>query len=159
MNLFTRNSPYYHLLKYLLFLLNHPVYTIAMFAASGLCYIWEHRTWRKWGRRVFFSRFRRSLSFDVRFCNIVIFHFEFEVGALQKEFASEMLSPYSVLYRWTGLVRNVLILCRGLMHNPREYVSHWLHVSSATSWLYVVPYKRIGFLIFELEPIKNAPRK
>ena len=25
-NLFTRNSPYYHLLKYLLFLLKHPVY-------------------------------------------------------------------------------------------------------------------------------------
>jgi len=26
MNLFIRNSPYYHLLKYLLFLLKHPVY-------------------------------------------------------------------------------------------------------------------------------------
>jgi hypothetical protein len=26
MNLFTRNGPYYHLLKYLLFLLKHPVY-------------------------------------------------------------------------------------------------------------------------------------
>ena len=26
MNLFTRNSPYYYLLKYLLFLLKHPVY-------------------------------------------------------------------------------------------------------------------------------------
>jgi len=26
MNSFTRNSPYYHLLKYLLFLLKHPVY-------------------------------------------------------------------------------------------------------------------------------------
>ena len=26
MNLFTRNSPYYHLIKYLLFLLKHPVY-------------------------------------------------------------------------------------------------------------------------------------
>jgi hypothetical protein len=26
MNLFTRSSPYYHLLKYLLFLLKHPVY-------------------------------------------------------------------------------------------------------------------------------------
>jgi len=25
MTLFTRNSPYYHLLKYLLFLLKHPV--------------------------------------------------------------------------------------------------------------------------------------
>ena len=25
MNLFTQNSPYYHLLKYLLFLLKHPV--------------------------------------------------------------------------------------------------------------------------------------
>ena len=28
MNLFTHNSPYYHLLKYLLFLLKHPVYII-----------------------------------------------------------------------------------------------------------------------------------
>ena len=27
-NLFTRNSPYYHLLKYLLFLLKHPVYKV-----------------------------------------------------------------------------------------------------------------------------------
>ena len=26
MKLFTRNSPYYHLIKYLLFLLKHPVY-------------------------------------------------------------------------------------------------------------------------------------
>ena len=26
MNLFTRNIPYFHLLKYLLFLLKHPVY-------------------------------------------------------------------------------------------------------------------------------------
>jgi hypothetical protein len=26
MKLFTRNNPYYHLLKYLLFLLKHPVY-------------------------------------------------------------------------------------------------------------------------------------
>jgi hypothetical protein len=26
MNLFTRDSPYYHLLKHLLFLLKHPVY-------------------------------------------------------------------------------------------------------------------------------------
>jgi hypothetical protein len=28
MNLFTRNSPYYHLLKHLRFLLKHPVYTV-----------------------------------------------------------------------------------------------------------------------------------
>jgi len=28
MNLFTRNSPYYHILKYLLFLLKHPVYIV-----------------------------------------------------------------------------------------------------------------------------------
>ena len=27
-NLFTRNSPYYHILKYLLFLLKHPVYNL-----------------------------------------------------------------------------------------------------------------------------------
>jgi hypothetical protein len=34
-NLFTRNSPYYHLLKYLLFLLKHPVYTnICMWASQ-----------------------------------------------------------------------------------------------------------------------------
>jgi len=31
MNLFTQNSPYYHLLKYLLFLLKHPVYTVVVF--------------------------------------------------------------------------------------------------------------------------------
>ena len=31
MNLFTRNSPYYHFLKYLLFLLKHPVYEIERF--------------------------------------------------------------------------------------------------------------------------------
>jgi len=30
MNLFTRNSPYYHLLKHLLFLLKHPVYICSM---------------------------------------------------------------------------------------------------------------------------------
>jgi len=30
MNLFTRNSPYYHFLKYLLVLLKHPVYYSAM---------------------------------------------------------------------------------------------------------------------------------
>ena len=30
MNLFTRNSPYYHLLNYLLFLLKHPVYIYLM---------------------------------------------------------------------------------------------------------------------------------
>ena len=30
MNLFTRNSPYYHLLKYLLSLLKHPVYTCVL---------------------------------------------------------------------------------------------------------------------------------
>ena len=29
MNLFTQNSPYYHLLKYLLFLLKHPVYKLS----------------------------------------------------------------------------------------------------------------------------------
>ena len=29
MNLFTRKSPYYHLLKYLLFLLKHPVYIVS----------------------------------------------------------------------------------------------------------------------------------
>jgi len=28
MNLFTQNSPYYHLLKYLLFLLKHSVYSV-----------------------------------------------------------------------------------------------------------------------------------
>jgi len=28
MNLFTRYSPYYHLLKHLLFLLKHPVYIV-----------------------------------------------------------------------------------------------------------------------------------
>jgi len=28
MNLYTQNSPYYHLLKYLFFLLKHPVYFV-----------------------------------------------------------------------------------------------------------------------------------
>ena len=32
MKLFTRNSPYYHLLKYLLFLLKHPVYVQGMYS-------------------------------------------------------------------------------------------------------------------------------
>jgi len=31
MNLFTQNSPYHHLLKYLLFLLKHPVHYNAMY--------------------------------------------------------------------------------------------------------------------------------
>jgi len=31
MNLFTRNSPYYPILKYLLFLLKHPVYNVVVF--------------------------------------------------------------------------------------------------------------------------------
>ena len=35
MNLFTRNSPYYHLLKHLLFLLKHPVYLNTVI--SSLC--------------------------------------------------------------------------------------------------------------------------
>ena len=35
MNLFTRNSPYCHFLKYLLFLLKHPVYTVHSFLASS----------------------------------------------------------------------------------------------------------------------------
>jgi len=33
-NVFTRNSPYYHLLKYLLFLLKHPVYIYRVFHGS-----------------------------------------------------------------------------------------------------------------------------
>jgi hypothetical protein len=39
MNLFTRNSPYYHLLKYLLFFLKHPVYTIYCIPAFGPPYM------------------------------------------------------------------------------------------------------------------------
>ena len=35
MNLFTRNSPYYHLLNYLLFLLKHPVY-MGLFSSESL---------------------------------------------------------------------------------------------------------------------------
>jgi len=40
MNLFTRNSPYYHLLNYLLFFLKHPVYAyepVPMAARSKAC--------------------------------------------------------------------------------------------------------------------------
>jgi len=36
MNSFTRNSPYYHLLKYLLFLLKHPVYALSSLNATGM---------------------------------------------------------------------------------------------------------------------------
>jgi len=36
MNLFTRNSPYYHLLKYLLFLLKHPVYGVVLNTVATL---------------------------------------------------------------------------------------------------------------------------
>jgi len=36
MNLFTRNSPYYHLLKYLLFLLKHPVYYNVMYVMDEI---------------------------------------------------------------------------------------------------------------------------
>jgi len=42
MNLFTQNSPYYHLLKYLQFLLKHPVYTyiflICNIGHNSYCY-------------------------------------------------------------------------------------------------------------------------
>jgi len=43
MELFTRNSPYYHLLKYLLFLLKHPVYSEFMFVASGIRHVMHMR--------------------------------------------------------------------------------------------------------------------
>jgi hypothetical protein len=36
MNLFTRNTPYYHLLKYVLFLLKHPVYTATVSSCVGV---------------------------------------------------------------------------------------------------------------------------
>jgi len=36
MKLFTRNSPYYHILKYLLFLLKHPVYIYICISYGGL---------------------------------------------------------------------------------------------------------------------------
>jgi len=39
MNLFTRNIPYYHLLKYLLFLLKHPVYFILQACVSRMHHI------------------------------------------------------------------------------------------------------------------------
>ena len=39
MNLFTRNNPYYHLLKYLLFLLKHPVYCVLMVKIKTIYYI------------------------------------------------------------------------------------------------------------------------
>jgi len=40
MNLFTRNSPYYHLLKYLLFLLKHPVYMCVYVCVCVCMYIY-----------------------------------------------------------------------------------------------------------------------
>jgi len=45
MNLFTQNSPYYHLLKYLLFLLKHPVYIHI--------YKLLHKKARRWVRLVY----------------------------------------------------------------------------------------------------------
>jgi hypothetical protein len=36
MNLFTRNIPYHHLLKHLLFLLKHPVYYECVFVNLGV---------------------------------------------------------------------------------------------------------------------------
>jgi hypothetical protein len=39
MNLFTQNSPYYHLLKYLLFFLKHPVYVLYVFDAWCVIYV------------------------------------------------------------------------------------------------------------------------
>ena len=38
-NLFTRNSPYYHLLKHLLFLLNHPVYVCVCVCVCVCVYV------------------------------------------------------------------------------------------------------------------------
>ena len=42
MNLFTRNSPYYHLLKYLLFLLKHPVYIYIIYI-----YVYTYRVFQE----------------------------------------------------------------------------------------------------------------
>ena len=39
MNLFTGNSPYYHLLKYLLSLLKHPVYIYILFHSLTQCFM------------------------------------------------------------------------------------------------------------------------
>jgi len=36
MNLFTRKSPYYRVLKYLLFLLKHPVYIVLKLTARNV---------------------------------------------------------------------------------------------------------------------------
>ena len=43
MNLFTQSSPYYHLLKYLLFLLKHPVYPVRL-----LYLLWIWWNWINW---------------------------------------------------------------------------------------------------------------
>jgi len=42
MNLFTRNSPYYHLVKYLLFLLKHPVYMLRLLLNKMSHYVTHH---------------------------------------------------------------------------------------------------------------------
>jgi hypothetical protein len=44
MNLFNRNSPYYHLLKYLLFFLKHPVYICFFLVYRGAQSF--HKSWR-----------------------------------------------------------------------------------------------------------------
>jgi len=40
MNLFIRNSPYYHLLKYLLVLLKHPVYGTSLTRRNMIRHSW-----------------------------------------------------------------------------------------------------------------------
>jgi len=45
MNLLIRNSPYYHLLKYLLFLLKHPVYASTLKAAAPAVFVVRMRAW------------------------------------------------------------------------------------------------------------------
>jgi len=39
MNLFTRKSPYYHLLKYVLFFLKHPVYGLSPYRSVSTLYL------------------------------------------------------------------------------------------------------------------------
>jgi hypothetical protein len=73
MNLFTRNSPYYHLLKYLLFFLKHPVYycwCVCMCSAVSTAWYWNLDT----------RRMRQSIitAKEIKFCRKPRIYAQFE---------------------------------------------------------------------------------
>ena len=83
MNLFTRNSPYYHLLKYLLFLLKHPVsWTVTTYVEiSWLCTVsflyvfWSYNLKKNatYGKKKNNSIFKRKWGCIVYVANFMLF--------------------------------------------------------------------------------------